>query len=161
MIFALRFVLPWFLEGAVLVPLMGAGACGLAFLVGRRFLRSRPPLDDKAGAAFSGTFLQGTIRDRRCAIRRRGNSVEVRLFTAPDKTPLRGWVLDRSVGGLCLLVEQEVAKGSTLRVRPRNASATTPGTDIIVRSCRPRGDQYELGCQFQGTPTWSLLLMFG
>jgi hypothetical protein len=142
------------------VPLIGALACVLAYLLGRRLLVAHPRSVDDAGNVSDAPFLQGITRDRRAAPRRKGNVVEVELMIGSDEKPVRGWVLDRSIGGLCLLVDQPVASGTALRVRPRNAAAV-PWTEVTACSCREDDGQYELGCQFHHTPNWSLLLMFG
>jgi hypothetical protein len=141
---------------------IGGLACLLAYVVGRCFLVARPaPPAAESEATLGERFLHGLTRDRRCAPRRRGNTVEVLLSDGSDREPLHAWVLDRSIGGLCLLADQPVVKGTVLRVRPVRASAATPWTDITIRSCREDDGQYELGCQFHGTPNYSLMLMFG
>jgi hypothetical protein len=144
-----------------IVPVIGAFACALAYLVGRRFLVARPATVNEQECPNDAHFLQGVTRDRRCAPRRKGNVVEAELTDGSNGPPIRGWVIDRSLGGLCLLLDQSVEPGTVLRVRPRNAAAAVPWTEITVCSCRKDGDRYELGCQFHHTPNWSLLLMFG
>jgi hypothetical protein len=107
-------------------------------------------------------FLRGVTRDRRGAPRRRGGThVEVQLLMGEGQEPIPGWVLDRSIGGLGILLDQALVPGAVLKIRPRGATDTTPWTDITVRSCRREGLQYEAGCQFHHTPNWSLLLQFG
>jgi hypothetical protein len=141
---------------------IGSVVCIAAYLVGRSFLVARPTSKtDESEAPLNPRFLLGISRDRRCAPRRKGNTVEVQLTERSDDPAIRGWVRDRSIGGLCLLVEHPVAEGAVMRVRPVKASAATPWTEITVRSCREDAGQFELGCQFHATPNWSLLLMFG
>jgi hypothetical protein len=154
--------LDWLAEGYWLAPAIGGAACLLAYLLGRLFLVARPaPAGPELNAPDEANFLRGLNRDRRAAPRRRGNSVEVEMVNAGDETPVRGWVVDRSIGGLGVLVDNPIAAGTVLRVRPRFAKAGTPWTEVTVRSSRPEGGQHELGCQFHRTPNWSLLLMFG
>ena len=162
MTFALFSLIELLPEGEWVVPAIGGGVCLLAFLVGWRFLASRPekPKVDSP-EPMDARFLKGVNKDRRATVRRKGNTVEVQLSNGMDDEPVRGWVLDRSQGGLCLLAEQAYAPGAIVRVRPRKAAAATPWTDITIRSCRPEGGQFELGCQFHHTPNWSLLLLFG
>jgi hypothetical protein len=148
-------------DGVWIVPVIGVAACVLAFLVGRRFLVPRPSSARQTNNPNDAHFLQGVTRDRRCAPRRRGNIVEAELSDGSNNPPLRGWVIDRSLGGLCLLLEQPVPPGTVLRVRPRNAAVAVPWTEITICSCRQDADRFELGCQFHHTPNWSLLLMFG
>jgi hypothetical protein len=99
--------------------------------------------------------------ERRASLRRKGNTVQVLLSHGEKEPTFPGWVIDRSQGGLCLLVEQAIAPDTVLRVRPRNASDPTQWVQIIVRSCRPEGSQFEIGVQFEQTPNWNLLLQFG
>jgi hypothetical protein len=150
-------------EGAWVVPVVGGAVCGIAFLLGRRVL-SKNPTDDVVvdpDGPLDATFLKGVTQDRRCAPRRKGNTVEVELSDGSDAPPVRGWVRDRSIGGLCLLADQAIAEGAVLKVRPVTSGPTIPWTDITVRSCRADGGQYELGCQFHRTPNWNQLLKFG
>ncbi len=144
-----------------IVPFIGGCACALAFLLGRRFLVARAASTADPDSPSDLLFLQGITRDRRAAPRRRGNVVEVELTDNANTPPVRGWVVDRSIGGLCLLLDQPVEPGMLLRVRPRNAATGVPWTEVTICSCRADADRYEVGCQFHRTPNWSLLLMFG
>ena len=75
--------------------------------------------------------------------------------------PFQAWVIDRSVGGLCLDSHTAYKEGTQLFLLPANAPETTPWVDVEVRSCRPSKDGYELGCRFVKTPPWAILLLFG
>ena len=72
-----------------------------------------------------------------------------------------GYVIDRSTGGLKIAAQSAVAPGSTLQVRAVDAPDTVGFVTLIVRSCRKTDDHYELGCEFEKTPPWSVLLLFG
>ena len=141
-----------------LVPLIGLISCGLAFFVGLRLFAGRRPESD---LPMECDFLQGVNRDRRGAARRKGNTVEVLVSLGQDQPEIKGWVIDRSQGGLCLLLPQAITEKTVVRVRPRSASEQVPWTDVTVRSCREERGQYEVGCQFHRTPTFNLLLQFG
>ena len=107
-------------------------------------------------------FTQGSTSEQRKSFRRQGNPTQVNIALPHRKdAPLSGVVVDRSVGGLCLHVSDEIAPGTTLSVIPLNAPAIAPWVDIEVKTCRKIRDTYELGCQFVKTPNWSILLMFG
>ena len=147
--------------GTYLVPVMGVVACGLAFFVGRLFLVNKSQVPGDPDGPVSANFLNGITRDRRGAPRRKGSAVEVQLLLGQDQDPIPGWVLDRSIGGLGILVDQQLPQGAILKIRPKAACAPTPWTDVTVRSCRRDGTQYEVGFQFHRTPNWSLLLQFG
>jgi hypothetical protein len=103
-----------------------------------------------------------SFANRRSSIRREGQPVKV-LVSSPT---LRnggggGYVLDRSTGGLRIALTAAQAPGSTLQVRAENAPDTVPWVTLIVRSCRNAGQHFELGCEFDRTPPWNVLLLFG
>src|SRR6516225_2905840 len=87
------------------VPVIGAAVCVVTFLIAWivSARTARPP----AGRTedLDAVLLKGVTQERRALTRRRGNIVEVQLAGA-EGASLRGWVLDRSQGGLCLLVDQ-------------------------------------------------------
>jgi hypothetical protein len=100
--------------------------------------------------------------DRREAIRRDGKPVRVLVASQMFKDQVKnGYVLDRSTGGLRVALTAAVVPGSTLQVRAENAPDTTPWVTVIVRNCRSAGQHYELGCEFEKTPPWNVLLLFG
>ncbi|MFN4261244.1 MAG: PilZ domain-containing protein [Gemmataceae bacterium] len=110
----------------------------------------------------SASLLQNTAAERRGSMRRGGKVVEVLISDAEVLTkPYDGLVLDRSTGGMCLFVEVEVAVGTILSVKAKNAPDTTPWTQVEVRNCRKVSEGFEVGCQFLKTPPWSVLLLFG
>jgi hypothetical protein len=150
------------------IPLLiGLGAGLVAVLVGKLALSRRQTsvktqeLEVKAKVDYD-PFVQGSPSELRKTFRRDGNPTEVLVAFGPNKSrPGKGWVLDRSTGGLRMLVDQEFQQGAILSILPSSAPNMTPWTEIEVRSCRACPDGFELGCQFVKTPTWSVLLMFG
>lgn len=154
---------PW------IIPVIGVLAASLAFLAGRRLvarLASPPqkPVEDPATTFW--TMTPGNAKpsqpDRRSAPRRKaGNRVEVFLTADTQAMPMLGWVVDRSVGGLCLNVEEPLSEGAILNIRPRKAPQTAPWLTIEIRSCRPDGSMWEVGCRFLNSPQWNDLLLFG
>lgn len=145
-----------------IVPVVGGVVCGIAYLVGRRMLVAAPaPKLTEEALMPGGVVYEGVSRDRRAAPRRKGNTVEVQINIKEDEPITRGWVLDRSIGGLCIMTEEAITEGTVIRLRPRSTAETMPWTDATVKSCRKDGTQYELGCQFHRTPSWNLLLQFG
>jgi hypothetical protein len=147
--------LPW------TIPATGFVVTCFAFVVGRRLLAPRKTEPPPAQAPAVDVFLHGGTKERRNAPRRKGNSVEVLFAPAPNKEPRQGWVVDRSVGGLCLTLEQPVKEGEVWHVRPRNASASTPWTAVEVRTCKAEEGNWEVGCRFLQTPQWNVMLLFG
>jgi hypothetical protein len=75
--------------------------------------------------------------------------------------PFQGWVIDRSSGGIRLLVDQSVAPGSVLSVRPTKAHPSFPWVQVKIKSCRPERNSWNLGCQFVQKLTWAELQLFG
>ena len=100
--------------------------------------------------------------DRREAVRREGVPVRVLLASPTFRNGVSdGFVLDRSTGGLRVAMSIAMAPGSTLQVRAVNAPDTIGFVTVIVRSCRKNTEFFELGCEFEKTPPWNVLLLFG
>jgi hypothetical protein len=155
---------PW------MIPLIGVFVAGLAFMMGRRLLVGRPtPPSEVPVEELESQFLSITAArqnqsrsERRAAPRRSaGNRVEVYLTDNTSEEPLLGWVVDRSVGGLRLHVEKPLSEGTILSIRPRKAQQTAPWLAIEIRSCRPDGSAWQVGCRFVKPPQWNDLLLFG
>src|SRR5262249_47493814 len=108
-------------------------------------------------------FVFGSATEKRNSVRRSYPSVEVLIRDAEAAgEPEAAWVLDRSMGGLCLRVDgREIAVGTILSVRARNAPKGVPWTPVEVKRCRKIGKSWELGCRFISTLSWSVLLLFG
>ncbi len=150
------------------IPVIGLLAAGFTFFAGRwalRRRRNRPPVPPPPAEPASpdyDPFDQGSLTERRRALRRKGNSVEVLVGEGESPAePVRGWVIDRSTGGLCLLLSEEVASGTVLSVRPRTAPPETPWVRVEVRRCKKVRSGYEVGCRYERTPPWAVLLLFG
>jgi hypothetical protein len=153
-------------EVAWIVPATGFVFACFAFIWGRRLVGQpeQKPLPSAQPAVPErpvDVFLHGSASDRRAAPRRKGNSVEVAVSTGPDQQPVHGWVLNRSVGGLCLMLDKPFEEGATLNVRPRNAPESTPWTPVEIRGCRAHGSDWEISCRFLKAPQYNVLLLFG
>lgn len=103
-----------------------------------------------------------SFADRRSSLRREGRPVKI-LVTSPSfKNAIEGgYVLDRSTGGMRIALTMAMTPGSTMQVRARNAPDNIPWVTIIVRNCRNAGQHFELGVEFDQTPPWNVLLLFG
>jgi hypothetical protein len=100
--------------------------------------------------------------DRRGAIRREGATVRVTLASSTFRNGVSdGVVIDRSTGGLRIAMTAAVAPGTSMQVRAAHAPDTVGFVTVVVRSCRMTGDYYEVGCEFEKTPPWNVLLLFG
>lgn len=100
--------------------------------------------------------------ERRSAPRRAGNPVSVQITNPNVKSEgFQGWVVDRSSSGLRLLVDQAVPLDTVLNVRPAKALPSVAWVPVLVRSCRPERNSFNLGCQFVNKLSWTELQMFG
>jgi hypothetical protein len=146
------------------IPVAGLCAAWLTLFAGRFFLaRWRAGrAEQTAGGPVHDPFDHGSVTERRAAPRREGSHVEVLVRGAEAaQEPVRAWVIDRSMGGVCLLLNEEAAPGTVLSVMPRRAPPGTPWVHAEVRSCKREKDGYEVGCRFVRTPPWAVLLLFG
>ena len=154
---------PW------IIPVIGVLVTSLAFLMGRRWLVARPASSENAVEepetvllSLAAARANQSRSERRIAPRRKaGKRVEVYLTDNPEAIPQLGWVVDRSMGGLRLNVEEPLSEGTILNIRPRKAPQTAPWLAIEIRSCRSDGSTWEVGCRFVKPPQWNDLLLFG
>ena len=99
--------------------------------------------------------------ERRQSPRRWGDPIEVLLrpeLTTPE--PARGWVKNRSAGGLCISVSQPVPEGTILEVRFSLAPTTIPWVQAQVKGCRSVTGRWILHCQYVGIPSPEAVLLF-
>jgi hypothetical protein len=120
---------------------------------------ANPPPDEKA---LNWAPPEQSYADRRGSVRREGGAVRVVLSSPTFRNGVgEGFVMDRSTGGLRIVMQVAIAPGRTLQVRAANAPDTVGFVTVIVRCCRQNGDHYEVGCEFEKTPPWNVLLLFG
>jgi hypothetical protein len=100
--------------------------------------------------------------ERRADPRRKGNPVSVQVSNEKATAePFQGWVVDRSTGGVRLLVDQEVKPNTVLSVRPSKSHPGFTWVQVRVKSCKPERSSYNLGCQFMRKLTWAEMQAFG
>jgi hypothetical protein len=145
---------PW------VVPAIGLATAAIAFAAAWRFLAARAPAQEADGPAPAGG-LYCVAADRRKAPRRKGNCVEVDLAPEGAGSPLYAWVIDRSVGGLRLLLDRPLDEGATVLVRPRTDGEPLPWCPAVIRSCKFAKAEWEVGVQFVRTPSWNIMQLFG
>lgn len=110
----------------------------------------------------SDPFSEGSGSERRKAPRRRGNPVAVLLADEdPDSEPVEGYIVDRSLGGLGVELEESVnvEPGTVLTVRPKLETASW--TRVVVRNYQKMGANRRLGCQFTRPPDGQTMMHFG
>jgi hypothetical protein len=152
--------------GPAIVFLVGALSAGVILFLGRviinrRSRRGPPPMP--GGAHFQrDPFFYGSASEKRSSVRRTGKLIKVLITDAKAQSkPMEGWVIDRSMGGLCVALPDKVPETTILSLRTVDAPREVPWVQVEVRRCESRGDRYEIGCQFVRTPSWSILLLFG
>ncbi|MBM3983570.1 MAG: PilZ domain-containing protein [Planctomycetes bacterium] len=112
--------------------------------------------------ALSWEPAEQSYADLRGAVRRDGQPVRVTLVATTFRNETAdGYVIDRSTGGLKVAAQVAVAPGTTMQIRAVDAPDTIGFVTLIVRSCRKTESHYELGCEFEKTPPWNVLLLFG
>lgn len=156
-----------------LIPMVGVVAALVVFLVAQQLLarteRRLPPMPTVSVARASAagdydSYAPKAFGEKRTSLRRTSNPVPVAISNVDGtEEPCFGWVVNRSVGGLCLSVEAKNTKfvGTIFSVKATNAPDTTPWVQLEVRNCRQVGKECVLGCQFLKTPSWGILLLFG
>jgi hypothetical protein len=106
-------------------------------------------------------YLQ-TAPERRTSVRRWGNPVEVQILSRlTSANLLRGVIINRSTGGLAILVDDAYDQGDILTVRAAQAPPDVSGVDVEVRSCREAGRNWVIGCKYTETPAWNAVAWFG
>jgi hypothetical protein len=103
-----------------------------------------------------------TTAERRSTPRRKGNPVSVYISNGTTGSePFQGWVVDRSAGGLRLLVDEPMQPGHQLTVRPVKVHASFPWVQVKVKNCYPERKSWCVGCQFVHRLAWDDLQHFG
>lgn len=149
----------------LIVGLLAGGlvsAVGFVLFLWTRGSREEAAEPEAARPTKRDPFVHGSTSERRTSLRRKGTQVEVGVRDVDGRSELgTAWVIDRSMGGICLAVNDEFDPGQSINVRPLKGSQTAPWTTVEVRSCRRKDGRWELGCQFVRQPTWNVMMLFG
>lgn len=138
----------------------GLGMGLMVWLVGRRLLT--PATDTVSANEHSEAPAQPARVERRRSPRRKGAVIAVLLAESQKTTtPETGYIMDRSLEGLCVQTATPRIAGSLLLVRPLAAPPGTPWLEIQVCSCRPGPEGWLLGCRFLRVPPADVRLLFG
>ena len=142
------------------------GGIGLLLLILTLLGRKGPaiPPAEKANIALprDNAARDGQGEERRRWPRRGGNPTRVLLAGSKGRgEQADGLVVDRSQGGLCLLVNREVARGTILSVRAVHAPEHVPWVEIKAVYIRQVGERWQVGCQFVDAPPLTVILLFG
>jgi hypothetical protein len=99
--------------------------------------------------------------ERRRAPRRWGDPVQLSIWDGFAGTePSRGWVVNRSPGGLGISAVQPATEGIVLQVRVAVAPDSMPWVMVVVRGCYPLAGRWILSCEFLQAPSKEILLLF-
>lgn len=117
--------------------------------------------DEESLATSSESSTVKSDSERRSWPRRKRALQVVLQDAGGEGDPFPAWVMDRSLGGLGLSVDQPLEEGTMLRVRRRNAPPDVPWVEIQVKSVRIKETTWEVGCQFTRSLTFDVLMQFG
>src|SRR5262249_48872475 len=93
---------------------------------------------------------------RRSIPRRRGNPVPVLITSSQSPWETRkGWVIDRSPEGLCVVADDPETAGARLNLQPVQTLGNLHWFPVEVRNCRPERGIWILGCRFSQKLSWS------
>jgi hypothetical protein len=133
----------------------------------RKFARSAPPQVSTPAPAPPVAELEdylstaGTMTDRRSSVRRWGDPVQVAIAEVDsEKEPQRGWVMNRSTGGLGLSVSYPFPNRSLLEVRAVSAAETIPWVQVQVMNRNELSGRWMLSCRYVGTPAPEAVALF-
>ena len=94
-----------------------------------------PTPPGRAEHALAWAPPEQSYADRRGSVRREGAPVKVMVSSSSLRNGVNeGYVVDRSTGGLRIVMQNAVPPGSTLQVRAENAPDTVGFVTLIVRS---------------------------
>ncbi len=150
----------------VIAAIIGLGFGALALVLGQHvFARKKVPSKFPAASSAqdSKPKKESLHSEKREAYRRSGRYVQVEMCRELGKncriSP--GLVLDRSMGGIRISLEEDFPSGIKMYIRVANQKPPMPWQEIEVRHCKPAGNEYEMGAKFVNTLSYNLLVMFG
>jgi serine/threonine protein kinase len=134
----------------------------LAPLPGAHRLTAAPPQPAPAPRPAANYGQPGGPPERRTHPRRAGNPTPVLISASPDAPDvLHGWVINRSAGGLGLLVAEPLEILTDLYVRPENEIFHHLCVPVRIVYCFQERLQFRVGCQFLEPVSWTNLRAFG
>jgi hypothetical protein len=151
----------WPLLGVLLGVLLG-GAGSLLYLLFQRNQSGDKPRPPRGIRRVPESPLPVATRERRTSLRRKGQPIVVQIRDAEAAAEVgRGQIVDRSLGGVCLGVDDPIDEGTMLTIRPARAPDSVGWLPVVVKSCREKAGSWELGCEFLQQPSWHILMHFG
>jgi hypothetical protein len=141
-------------------PVSGVLTFGLMFLGARSFLRRQAALpgSENIPDRLPRDPIKTCVGERRAEPRRQGNPIEVLLTDLQGGVPRRGWVLDRSLGGLRIWFPHGVEAGQVIAVQRLDAPARSPWVPLQVKHSRRQQAAWMMGGTFVNAPTLAGML---
>ena len=101
-------------------------------------------------------------QERRQSSRPLGRPVEVLISDSfGTATPVKGWIIDRSLGGVGLSMAEPVPLGTILSLRATVAPATTPWARVEIKHCEFKAKRWHAGGEFAESVSLEVLRLFG
>jgi hypothetical protein len=118
---------------------------------------ARPPTDaapppTAAPVNADAAWIAAGAWERRTSPRRRVPVARAVLWEVRGGGRSHGWVADVSRDGLGRLVLRAFPVRALVRAPAVHADEAVPWVEVCVRSCRRKGQRWELGCRFHGDP---------
>ncbi len=142
------------------VPVAGVICTGLV-LMGGRWLLTRRQQQTAASEDPMNPYQAMATPKRRQTPRGRGAPTRILILdkNRPDE-PFSGYVLNRSIGGLCVSLIQPLEEGAIIRIRPAKELLDDTWYDVVVKYCRATDTGWEMGCEFQSRASSNTMLKF-
>jgi hypothetical protein len=99
--------------------------------------------------------------ERRSGRRRWGNPIEVQISSPLWPGYVCGLVVNRSTGGVAVVLDREIPAGTEIGLRSVEAPYYLPAVEATVRHCRKAGKLFLIGCEFVGEVPWNVRVWFG
>jgi hypothetical protein len=131
--------------------------CGSRIVFHQRHTRSAKAGTDPANSLLRDPF-RACFAERRAAPRLPCEQIGVVVAGTETTQITQAQVLDRSLGGLSLLVTHRAVRGMLLALRRCDALPEAPWVQLRVEYCQPEQAGWKLGGQFIGSPALSAFL---
>ncbi len=94
---------------------------------------------------------------------RRGSNLAVVEISRPGSwlKPVEGWVVNKSLGGMCLCSPRKFDTDTILKITSKRQSGSDSTLEVRVVEFRTEGTRYMLHCQFTKHPPAHVLRLFG
>jgi hypothetical protein len=142
------------------VPVAGVICTGLVLMGGRWLMGRRQPETPQTQDPLNPYQSVATPK-RRQTPRGRGAPTRILILDKNGpKEPFSGYVINRSIGGLCVSLVQPLEEGSVVSVRPAKEAFDDTWYEVEVKYCRATDTGWEMGCEFLSRASSNTMLKF-